>query len=358
MVVDLLHRLVLSAIAGCTLEGGGPVLIGSLLLPLLSDVRVERDMSPWHWRRTRSKLPTESAKHATDPRHLPTDHASLAVWPGDTPPPRESCSTWSAATASRCPRCTRRSTSGPTPTAPIISVRVRRGHRGAPAGGLPGALPGHPRQRPAPGPRSGPSDLGVAITEPTGAAGARTPFPIPNRFTKTSPRSRPSWSIILHDRGVRLDRHRHAQRRPVRLEGPAGPPPLPRPRHGHPRGPGARRCSGGPLRADRPAASPGRLRCQPGPGHPQDPRHDHRDLRRIRTSDRADGEDPLLAYRDQFPILAEHELPDQQLARCRPGRRCARACRSITRPGPRAASGPGRRPGGRWSPTSATSSPR
>ena len=71
----------------------------------------------------------------------------------------------------------------------------------------------------------------------------------------------------------------------------------------------------------------------------------------------SDGDDRLLAYRDQFPILEETNYLISNSLGAVPAAASA-ACKSITRPGPRGVSGPGKRPGGRWSPTSATSSPR
>ena len=143
--------------------------------------------------------------------------------------------------------------------------------RRTPARGLPGALPGDPRQRPVRGPHPPRATWPSPITEPRVLLRTGTfpdPEPIPRRLRRAEPRAgrpppRPRRPAVGIDT---------PERRPVRLDGPAGAPPLPRARHGHPRRPGAVGRARGPLRADRAAPSPRRLRRQPGAGRSQDAR--------------------------------------------------------------------------------------
>ena len=212
-------------------------------------------------------IPGQLDSRTRGPRYVGVGHASASQEPSDrtgspgmrrifdiTPPitarspsgpatrrrGARSCSTSREATASRCPRCTRRSTSGPTPTGPTTSAAGAAGSR-------------HARSRTSWGPaRSSASASRAArgsarATWPSrspsrGCCWRRAPIPtrpVPRRLRRARARAGRSPARAGRPAG----RHRHAQRRPVRLEGPAGSPPLPRPRHGHPRGPGPRRTS-------------------------------------------------------------------------------------------------------------------
>ena len=140
------------------------------------------------------------------------------------------------ATTSRSRRSTPRSTSGPTPTGPTTTASDAPGHRRRGRSRTTSAPARSIARRPSAG------GVGSAVERPRGRRSRPTAccfrtgtFPDPTVFHEDFAALAPELVDHLARPRRPAGRHRHAQRRPVRLEGPAGPPRVPRPRHGHPR---------------------------------------------------------------------------------------------------------------------------
>ena len=190
--------------------------------------------------RTQETPASGSSMRRSSTSRLPIT-AALAVWPGDTPLRREvllDMDRGDSITLSDAPR------DGPPRGARRRAQSLRRVRRGIEARPLEDFLGPCQviRVTVPPGRGIGPEDLGVEITEErvllrTGTLSRSRS--VQRRLRRAGPRA--GRSPARARRPAR--RHRHAQRRPVRLHGPAGSSPLPRARHGHPRGPRARGCS-------------------------------------------------------------------------------------------------------------------